>query len=296
MGYNVGSNFGRLPARESAGAVRDEVLHMESPDHTAADSLPPAAVLQHLRAGPIHLDIESFPSLPSTNDRLKELAEAGAPEGKVLLSRSQTAGRGRMGRSFFSPAGSGIYMSLLLRPRMSAGQALLLTPMSALAVCEAIEEVCRVRAEIKWVNDILVGGKKVCGILTEAAFRPGEGQSAYVVLGIGVNVFKPEGGFPPALQGEAAYLQEERRPGVMDRLTAEILNRLLTYYGTFERGGFLEPYRERSCVLGREISVAEGGRTFRARAVEIDDRCALVIQTADGARRALTSGEIKIKL
>jgi len=269
---------------------------MANQDLNATDSLSPAAVLQYLRACPIRLDIESFSSLPSTNDRLKELAEAGAPEGKVLLSRSQTAGRGRLGRRFFSPDGSGIYMSLLLRPRMSAGQALLLTPMSAVAVCEAIEELFPVRAEIKWVNDIFVGGKKVCGILTEAAFRPGEGQCAYVVLGIGVNVFKPEGGFPPELQGEAAYLQEERRPGLMDRLAAEILNRLLTHYGAFGRGGFLEPYRERSCVLGREISVTEGGRTFRARAVEIDDRCALVIQTADGARRALTSGEIKIKL
>lgn len=269
---------------------------MESREHKAADGLPPDAVLRGLKAGPIRLDIERFSSLPSTNDRLKELAEAGAPEGKVLLSRSQTAGRGRLGRRFFSPAGSGIYMSLLLRPRMSAGQVTLLTPMSALAVCEAIEEVCRLRAEIKWVNDVLVGGKKVCGILTEAAFRPGEGRCAYVVVGIGVNVFKPEGGFPPELRGEAACLLEERRPGIMDRLTAEILNRLLAHYGALGRGGFLELYRERSCVLGREISVTEGGRTFLARAVGIDDSCVLVIQTADGARRALTSGEIIIKL
>jgi BirA family biotin operon repressor/biotin-[acetyl-CoA-carboxylase] ligase len=259
------------------------------------DGLSPAAILQHIEdSGPIRWEPKVFPVLPSTNDRIKELAAAGAAEGTVILCETQTAGRGRLDRSFFSPEGTGLYMSLLLRPSQSAGRLALLTPLAAVAVCESVRTLCRPEAGIKWVNDILIGGKKVCGILAEAFFSAEGGRAAYAVVGIGVNVYEPVGGFPPGLEDKAAALLPERRPGLRAHLAAEILNRLQSYYQDFAAGTFLQRYRALSVVIGREIGVSENGSYYRARALDIDDAGALVIRTENGAVRTLTTGEIRL--
>jgi BirA family biotin operon repressor/biotin-[acetyl-CoA-carboxylase] ligase len=259
-----------------------------------ADRLSPAAILEHISEGPVRWDPEVFPVLTSTSDRMKELAAAGAAEGKVLLCEAQTAGRGRLDRSFFSPEGTGIYMSLLLRPALSAERTALLTPLAAVAACESIRALCRPDAGIKWVNDILVDGKKVCGILTEASFSAEDGRAAYVIVGIGINVYKPAGGFPAELEGRAAALLTKRRPGLRSRLTAEILNRFQSYYQRFDEGAFLQRYRALSVTVGRKIFVAEGGRSYRARALYIDERGALVIRTEEGAVKTLSTGEVTV--
>ena len=144
------------------------------------------------------MDLQIFAEMDSTNRQLKELAESGAPEGTVVIAEAQSNGRGRLGRSFFSSQGSGIYMSILLRPEIELQNAVRLTSMTAVAVAEAIERVCEIPARIKWVNDIFLNKKKVCGILVEAGIDAVEQKLNYAVVGIGINVGKME--FPEAEQ------------------------------------------------------------------------------------------------
>ena len=140
-------------------------------------------------------DIKTYKTLESTNSLLKLDAEAEAPTGTIVISEEQTKGRGRMGRSFYSPGNTGIYMSILLRPKISAYESLSITTCAAVAVAEAIEMNSNKKAEIKWVNDIFVNNKKVCGILTEASLDLENGGLRYAILGIGINVFAPRKAF-----------------------------------------------------------------------------------------------------
>ena len=164
-------------------------------------------------------------SVDSTNTALMRMAATGAAEGTVLLAQAQTAGRGQRGRDFYSPAGCGLYMSLLLRPKMPPEDVLAITPAAAVAAAQAVEAATGRRAGIKWVNDIQIDGKKVCGILTEAASSSGTLDCA--VCGIGINLFPPPGGYPEALRDRAgalfdAYPGDERTAA----LAADVLNRL----------------------------------------------------------------------
>ena len=253
------------------------------------------SLLARRRAGRVRVEAEVFDSLSSTNDYLKERALGGAAEGRVAICATQTAGRGRLGRAFFSPPGTGLYLSLLLRPQtLPVADAVLLTPMAAVAVCEAMEELCAVTAQIKWVNDVLVRDKKVCGILTEAAGTPDGASLDWAVIGMGVNIWPPPGGFPPSLPGAGA-LCAPGTPDLRAPLAAAILDRLLAYYEDFAGGAFLGSYRDRSCVIGRDITVHEGARHYPARATGIDERCRLLVRTAAG-EKALDSGEISIGL
>ena len=138
-------------------------------------------------------DIEHIKSVTSTNDIVKELAKDGNDEGYVLIADSQTQGKGRLSRSFYSPDNSGIYMSILLRPKLQAKDFPLITTCCAVAVAKAIEKVCKIDAKIKWVNDIYISGKKVCGILVESGIS---NDSSFAVVGIGVNVSVPKDNFP----------------------------------------------------------------------------------------------------
>ena len=240
-------------------------------------------------------DVEVHDTLSSTNDRLRQLAVAGAPSGQAVIALRQTAGRGRQGRSFFSPPGTGLYLSVLLRPRdLPARDAVLLTPMAAVAVCEAAESLCGVTAQIKWVNDVLVGGKKICGILTEATCLPGSDLLDWAAVGIGVNLLPPPGGFPASLP-DAGALSDRGAP-IVERapLAAELLARLAFHYGRFADRDFVSAYRARSSVVGREIQVQEGGESYPAQALGIDERCRLRIRTAAG-ERTLDFGEISIR-
>ena len=145
--------------------------------------------------------------IDSTNRYLKELAATGAPEGTVVIANKQSAGRGRLGRSFFSPEEKGIYMSILLRPEIELERAVLITSMAAVAVARAVERVSTIPAQIKWVNDIFINRKKVCGILTEAGINTEKGSLDYAVLGIGVNVGSME--FPAELKEIATSVSNE---------------------------------------------------------------------------------------
>ncbi len=229
----------------------------------------------------------------STNDEVRSLAVNGA-EGTVLyVADSQTKGRGRKGRSFFSPDGTGIYMSLLLHPSLPAESCTLLTPMCAVAVSEAIESIVSAESKIKWVNDIFIDGRKVAGILTEGAFT--KGRIDYAVVGIGVNISLPEEDFPEEIRSTAGALTENRTD-FRNELIAEITNRFMHYYKQLPKKAFLDKYREKLLFLGEEITVIAADKTYTATAEDIDDDCRLIVRTPEGERIALGSGEISIKI
>lgn len=243
---------------------------------------------------PLTLDVRG--EVSSTNTLMKELAAAGAPEGSVLIAESQSAGRGRQGRSFFSPDGSGLYLSLLLRPRLSPEDTAALTTAAAAATALAIEQVSGRSAGIKWVNDIWLEGKKVCGILCEAAFTPAGGLD-YVVAGIGVNIFAPEGGFPAELSGIAGVVfdRSEAPQDARSRIAAEILNNFARFYLNMEAREYFPEYKKRCFLLGREINVLRGGEVIPATALDINDECHLLVRYRDGSEEYLRSGEVSIR-
>lgn len=231
-------------------------------------------------------------SLDSTNAAARRLAEQGAAEGTVVLSGSQTQGRGRYGRSFYSPADTGVYLSLLLRPTGDPQQTVLLTAAAAAAMCQAMEALGVEGPKIKWVNDIFLSGKKVCGILCEASFSLETGVPEYVVVGAGINVYAPKGGFPPEIADIAGALWNAPVPDGKNKLAAEFLNRFWTLY----RGGgdFLEDYRRRSLVIGKTVTVAVGDIARKALALDIDDRCRLRVRFENGEEQTLSYGEVSV--
>ena len=232
----------------------------------------------------------------STNRYLKELAAAGAPEGTVIIAGRQSAGRGRLGRSFFSPEEKGIYMSILLRPEITLERSVLITSLAAVAVARAMERIGGIRAKIKWVNDIFINNKKTCGILTEAGINASEGTLDYAVLGIGINVGVME--FPEELQDIATSVSNECGFEVSkDVLIEEVLKELEAWYPALWDGSFLEESRKRSLLLGKEIRVVdethpEGG--YPAKAVDINELGNLIIER-DGRLQILNSGEVSIR-
>ena len=230
--------------------------------------------------------LELFETLPSTNTYLKQ--QNDLPHGAVIIAADQTAGRGRRGRDFFSPLG-GLYMSVLVRRTLTAETVGLLTNAAAVAVANAIETVCPVSAQIKWVNVLLINGKKVCGILAQGA--PADG---WAIIGVGVNVNTAD--FPRELENIATSLYRESGKMVSpERLAAEILNALEPLVDNVENPVFLEEVRRRSAIIGKDITVFRGHETFTARAVGIDHTGGLIIQT-DGKETVLTSGEVSVRL
>ncbi len=245
------------------------------------------------------LELEVQSTVESSNTLLREKAAAGAPHGYTVVANAQTAGRGRLGRHFYSPADTGVYMSLLLRPEaLLPGQAVQITTMAAVAACEAIEALtdARENAWIKWVNDIYMRGKKVSGILTEASLGLESGSLEYVVLGIGFNIYPPAGGFPEELAPIAGAILPQRQSDGKNRLAAGFLNRFMAYYTAEEKAEYVDRYRERSLVIGKKIDVLLPGGPQKAVALDVDEACRLVVQFEDGRMDRLSSGEISVRL
>ncbi len=236
--------------------------------------------------------------LPSTNTVLKTMAADGAPEGLTLIARQQTAGRGRMGRSFFSPADSGLYMSFLLRPHIRAAESTRITACAAVAVAQAIEALAAVPAQIKWVNDVLVGGKKVCGILTEASVDCESAMINYAVVGIGVNASLPAGDFPEELRQVAgAVFGAERIPELRCRLAAAILDNFMALYEQGENGPCFTEYQKRSLVLGRPVNLLSPGREpVPALVLGLEPDFSLRVRLADGSETRVNSGEVSVRV
>lgn len=230
----------------------------------------------------------------STNDELQLLAKNGADEVTVMLSESQTGGKGRMGRSFHSPKGSGIYMSILLRPSFLPEDCNLLTPMTAVAAVKAIEEVLSVKTHIKWVNDIYINGRKAAGILTKAAFSSAY-KTDYVIVGIGINLTPPEGGFHDEIKDIAGAVCERVSSEERDRLVGVFLRELLSFYKAMPEITFYDAYKERLLYLGEEITVREKESFYEATVIGVDERLRLKVKLQDGKEKLLYTEEITIR-
>ncbi len=276
-GYEIQSNFGKGYSLKETMDRLDDTVILQGVTH------------------PLPL-LEVHQTIGSTNTRLKELASEGAREWTTIIAAQQTQGRGRMGRSFYSPSNTGLYMSVLLRPTLLASSAVDLTTAAAVAVAEAIESLTGKQTQIKWVNDIYLDKKKVCGILTEASCGLETGMLEYAVLGIGINVYPPEGGFPTDIQDIATAIMEKKSEQLRNRLVCEILNRFLGYYMQLSAHHFLEGYRARLMWKNERIALHDfHGSIESVTLLDVDEHCRLLVKGNDNTIRPVESGEISIR-
>ncbi len=236
--------------------------------------------------------IELLEETDSTNRRLRQAAESGALEGLVLFALHQTAGKGRMGRNFFSPAGSGLYFSILLRPQAMA-DGMKITAAAGVAVAQAVRDILGIELSIKWVNDLYLGNKKVCGILAESVMD-GKGGFDYCILGIGLNVFEPQY-WEDALDQIAGALLPEMRENVMEPLAAAILDRFFDWYPELSDPRLMEEYRSRSFLQGKRVTAVRGDTRTVGVVQGISDEAELLLQTEDGELLAICSGEVRLE-
>lgn len=257
------------------------------------------AVLSHLpQSYPWKDRLFWFDTIGSTNDEAKNRARQGAPHGTTFLAGHQTGGRGRLGRSFHSPAGKGIYLSILLRPGCRPGELMHLTCAAAVAMCDAVAEAAGFRPGIKWTNDLVFQRKKLGGILTELSVDPGTGLVEYAIVGIGINCSHRTEDFPPELREMAASLScaagkpvdSARVAGAMLkalwRMDAQLLSR---------KEAWMQAYRADCITLGQQIVVVRGEEKRYGTALQVDADGGLVVRFTDGSVAALTSGEVSVR-
>lgn len=257
----------------------------------SVNTLTEQGIERYLRAE--GLDLRVFKKADSTNNVAKRLAADGAKEGTVVFALEQSGGKGRLGRRFYSPSDCGVYMTVILRP--SAEKIAYLTVLAAVAVAEGIERAGGKNTAIKWVNDVYADGKKCCGILTEAVADLETGGVEFAVVGIGINVTEPKGGFAPEIRDIATSVCD----GVEDarnKVAAEVLNAYFDYYNAFDRNRLAEIYKVKSFLIGREITVVKSSGEKTARAVDIDGECHLIVEYKDGSREILAAGEVTLRV
>ncbi len=259
---------------------------------SGSDPLTEEAVRAGLDPDCRELRVLVYPEVDSTNNEAKRLLAQGETRPLLLTADRQTQGRGRQGRAFFSPGGTGLYMTLVLHPHAELAGALSVTTMASVAVARAIRRLTGQTPGIKWVNDLYLDGKKICGILTEAVTDVETATVQSLVIGIGVNIRTRD--FPPELAGIGGALQREALSRA--RLAAEIANQLLPMVRDLADRSYLEDYRRWSLVLGREVQVLIQGQAYPALALAIDDRGGLVVRKPDGEELTLSSGEISLRL
>lgn len=233
----------------------------------------------------------------STNTRLVALAKDGAPHGTVLIADAQTLGRGRMGRSFHSPAGQGLYMSVLIRPQCAPSELMHLTCAVAVSACDAIERATGIRPQIKWTNDLVCGQRKLAGILTELGFSA-NGALSYAIIGIGINCAQSPADFPPDIRDIATSLtQQTHAPIDRAMLAAELICAFTQMSDTLltQRSTMLDAYRRDCVTLGKQVSVVRADSTRHGIALNICDDGALTVRFSDRHTENVNSGEVSIR-
>ncbi len=243
-----------------------------------------------------------YKTVESTNIIARGMAINGADSGTVILAEEQTNGYGRNGKSFFSPYGTGIYMSIILnlKKEKKLFNSSFITTAAAMAVSKSIEEISNENTQIKWVNDVFINEKKVCGILTEGAFSFEDGKLDYAVIGIGINVNFPKNGFPKELDNIAASINSQNdnnantKSDIRNVLVAKILENLYDYY--FNDVNFYEEYKKRSFLIGKKVSININNKEHIVKVLDIDKTFALIIEFHDGKVDRLVSGSINYKL
>ena len=246
---------------------------------------------------PANEHIHYFETIDSTNLQAKALGLQGAPHGTTVIAKSQTAGRGRLGRSFHSPDGQGLYLSMLLRPGCHATELMHLTCAVGCAVCDAIESITGLRPGIKWTNDLVFGKRKLGGILTELSLDA-SGNVNFAVVGIGINCAQKIADFPPDIRDIATSLTETTKKETdIPQLAASILTFLKAMSNKLlpPRDAIMEQYRKDCVTLGKEISVVTPSSVRHGVAVDIDRDGALVVEFPDSSRETVNSGEVSIR-
>lgn len=249
------------------------------------DRLSASAIAQWLEET---IPVYAYDTVDSTLNEAKRLIPDGGAKRFLIVADSQTAGRGRRGRTFYSPPGTGLYLTLAMPMQFTVDAAPSITAYAAVCVCKAVEALTGKQGRIKWVNDVFLGGKKICGILTEASTSLESGLIESVIIGIGINVV------PHAVPEELREIVGFVDPGVpvRNRLAAAVANELLQFEKN--RHSFLNDYRARSLTIGRRVRCAVGNETFEATAVGIDPLGGLIVQPDGGPQRTLHSGEAKL--
>lgn len=254
-------------------------------------------ILSNLNAAcPWQDTLRLYGTVESTNSLAKQLAKEGAPHGTVLIADRQTAGRGRMGRQFLSPAGQGIYLSVILRPNCKAEQLMHLTCAVAVAMCDAVEKTVHVRPQVKWINDLILAERKVGGILTELSL---DGDKVdFAVVGIGINCLQSQEDFPPELHQIAGSLSMAvDQPVDREALAAAMVDALHTMSLDLISGkdACMDRYRADCLTIGREVAVHASSGVCTAVAEDVDTQGGLIVRLADGTLRTVSSGEVHVR-
>lgn len=243
-----------------------------------------------------NIDIHLLSTVNSTNDYAKTLAKENAPEYTLIVADMQTHGKGRMGRTFNSPSGTGIYMSIILRPKTNIETSQLITSCVAVAISKAIDTLCNCNSKIKWVNDIFLNGKKISGTLTEGAVNFETGYFDYAIVGIGINVRSVKDIFNDELSAIATSIEDETGLQISRSiLIAEVFNNIYLQMQHINDKSFIREYRKRSLIIGKQVIVSEHGKEVNAKAIGIDKTAGLIVQFEDGSTKILNSGEARIR-
>lgn len=294
----------RSAVSKAVGLLRQEGYEIDAATNrgyclrSAPDALTEGEIRPWLHGKHVGSHLEVFDSIDSTNNYLKREA-ARLPSGSVAVADEQTGGRGRRGRTFQSPPGVGVYLSALLRPEMEPAKALNFTAYVAVAVCDGIEAATGLSPQIKWTNDIVLEGRKLCGILTEMSIEGESGLLQHIVTGIGINVNQQRSDFPEDIRGMAGSLAMMKgAPVRRGRLTAEVINALDEMYDRWLQGdkSYLDRYRRRCLTLGQDVQLIRAdGTVEEAFAEDIDERFGLIVRMPDGSRKTVTSGEVSVR-
>jgi BirA family biotin operon repressor/biotin-[acetyl-CoA-carboxylase] ligase len=304
-GKELGQDLGisRTAVWKHIRALRREGYHIDSSPGkgyslvSAPDSLLPEEIKAGLRTNLLGRQIAYHRELTSTQDVANSLAAQGADEGTIVLAETQAAGRGRIGRSWASPPG-GIYLSIILRPDIKPFEALRFPLVAGVAVARAIEQLTGLKPQLKWPNDIIVGGRKAGGILTEMSAETD--RINYIVIGIGVNVNTERAHFPEEIEGIATSLMAECGEEVSRvQLVQSILAELESLYQVFQVSGF-EPIRERwkarSCTIGARVSIRGAREQVEGEAIDIDEDGALIVRKANGILERVIAGDVLLRV
>ena len=300
-GATIATTLGvsRTSVWKAISKLKDAGYPIESAPHRGyllskdSDILSKEGILPHLAHPKCGDHLVVFDALDSTNRYLKEAAANGAPDWSVAVANEQTAGRGRMNRSFYSPAGCGVYMSILLRPNQESADTVFLTVAAAVAVRRALYRLTKANIGIKWVNDLFLNQKKICGILCEGGFEMETGRISHVVVGIGINVH-PVPDMPKELQSIVGHLSDENLN--RNEVAAVVLDELYEITHPLDKSAILTEYKSLSILLGKEVTVVSGEKEETALAADIDSDAHLVVRYPSGEEKALCSGEVRIKL
>lgn len=265
----------------------------------APDVLHPGELRSRLTDCALGGELVCLPTVDSTNTECKRRFLTGSSEGLVVLADEQTGGRGRVGRSFLSLPGKGLYLSVLLQPRLQPMEAVNLTAWAAVAVCDAVEEVCGVRPGIKWTNDLILNGKKLGGILTEMELEAETGALRWIICGIGINCGHGPEDFPEELRPVATSLAMALgHPVRRAELAAALVRALDRMYRRFPHDGladYLAAYRRDCVTVGRQVQLLGRGEPQQAFAEAITEDFALAVRYPDGERAVVNAGEVSVR-